>query len=75
MKLFIFILSIIVPIAAIYCFVYLFFYGMAMEDSMSLMVSLLFLLIAYLWCILIKPLDNEYFTKIKKVIHKLCEED
>lgn len=75
MKLFAYILSIVILFSAIYCSIFCFFYGMAMEDWMSMFMSALFTGIAYYWNMIIKPFENKYTIKIINLIKTLSKED
>lgn len=75
MKLFAYILSIIVLFSAIYLSIFCFFYGMAMENGRFMFMSAFFTGIAYYWNMAIKPFENEYTTKIINLIKTLSKED
>lgn len=75
MKLFAYILSIVVLFSAMYCSIFCFFYGMAMEDWMFMFMSVFFAGIAYYWNMAIKPFKHEYSIKIINIIKKLAEDD
>lgn len=75
MKLFIYILSLIVLFSAIYCSIFCFFYGVAMEDWMFMFISAFFIGIAYYWNMAIKPFKNEYTNKIINILKHLANEE
>lgn len=75
MKLFVYILSIIVLFSAIYCSIFCFFYGMAMKDGIFMFMSAFFAGIAYYWNMAIKPFKNKYTIKIINLIKTLSKED
>lgn len=69
MKLLQFILSIIVTFASAYCTIFLFFYGMAMEDGVIIFLAAFFLGIMYFFLKIIDLRNNEYTVKIIDLIY------
>lgn len=74
MKLIVYILTMLVLVAAIYCSVFCFFYGMSMEDGVFMFLSMFFGVIAYYWNLAMKPSKNEYTKKIVNIFAELGEE-
>lgn len=75
MKLFAYILSIVVLFSAIYCSIFCFFYGMAMKDWIFIFMSVFSAGIAYYWNMETKPFEHKYTIKIINFIKTLSKED
>lgn len=74
MKLMLYIASIIIIVYLGYCAGFSFFYGMAMEDSIILIKSVLFTILMCYFAKWTKIKNNEYTKKILNLIKKLCED-
>lgn len=75
MKLLQFILSITIILSSLYCSAFLFTYGIVVEDSLLLVISLLFLGIAYFFSRIIDIRNNEYTIKIIDTIYNYFYKD
>lgn len=69
MKLLQFILGIIITLSSLCCSIFLFFYGVSIEDSVILLLSLFFLIISYIFSKIIDIKNNEYTVKIVNLIY------
>lgn len=75
MKLFAYILSIIVVLCLVYVTGFLFFYGMSTEDAMILIMSAIFAGLTYFFCKMTQLEDNEYTRKLIKFINDYLGEE